>query len=1527
MEKEKSKHRWKQAVSVMTAAALVVSTLMLVPAREVKAGPTAWIIEKVAGTAVELCKSAIIGTIGYAADKAENEALEQVVEVVDGILGGNRSMEQQCKQIADKLDHMDAELQQISQMNQRELEELYKLLEKTQRDSIDQYRNPILNLYKNTYKPALDIYEEYIDKAQAYSEAVTAGQDAEAEKKAAKTAEKELANQFGRLDFEGDIRTVKDNADDDGTQHLYLYQVDQYCRLAYPFDHQRFQMLENSIDDVVLTLAYIGYTNRLYYDYYSAKAQNDKSIDIDLIESQTLRHLNDIIKTINKISSQYANYNNDSNWGNRTDMLRMMRPYDVDTEYKFKYLPDCDRTGYYEDGMIGPGKLNYRSKVRNTKETMPVSRVAINGKNFLVVRQELDFEGMRYWQKEAAHGIPPMDYYGFPNQDFYNIQETADGIYKLPSHINSLVDFTMCDSFLSSQNIAKYLKQNGISVNENSAYVALDSFTSPAERVLNSPLLTYDYYTKYLWGTTGLNGITEVSTSDQTPNDPLLAILRQKGAEKEKHTIHAASSGSGSVQVTDMSGNDVNGKQVEAGARLQIHVQADKGADLSSLEASSPKVGLLKTFANREIMNMLEDGNHACTFTWVMPYQDCTINADFINVEGEGTEESPYLIATFEDLRELVEIAKTESSYASAHYRVTADIDFKHNILPGYIGGNGTFLGVFDGGGHQFTYINSNILFKDVGKGALVKDMIVDANYSNPGCIVYGDNAGTIRNCHYEMTFHPAGPEYTGGGSAIVGNLNEKTGIIQDCSSTVPVKEPWACLGGMARMNQGKVINCFNGGELKIEKGPQVQSYMGGIVGYNGGGEIINCYNYGAITDQTKAAQCGPIIGQGYFQKEEKNYYLNTCIPPAQSGSYPGVPLNESFMRSDSFKDQLNETALANGWRRWERSDTVNGGYPYLALLGNMRNLTLNAEHGSIHIKDMAGNSVTSPIEAGTPLAVTLSPEQGYDAVGLVLERTGSQTTEDIQIEPQPDGTATAAFTMPDEDCNLTAQFIKTHAFPSDDDGTILIPDYETLKEVAQAVRDNPARYAGASYRVTNDIINVQKPENYLDWPLSIGNESNPFTGNFDGGGFDIGGIKQDISATGEKYGGLFGVVGPGGTIHDVHVYAFNMTGGKDQTMGAIAGNNQGLINNCSSGSAQTSGAHYGDIDIDDMRNLNVTITSYNGGGIAGELSGTILNCSSGADVTADADKGHAGGIAGITAQGSKVSNGYAMGKIKANQSGGIVGRSYSHIDNAYFCGSVEGETAGGIVGANHHEVKNTYSINTVSKMFGSGYGEAVSMEKSEMTIQSFADTLNKYVSKDMYYWTWDAKTHHGYPTLAKDPMVQRTVVDPDTGISITGTLHAAAVLNAERLKEAHQLYKELAQHIKKGKMLGAFDINMQVLGGKKGQKAFAGSIKITFPLAAEHKLKNIIILHQISDGEVLVLEDVAITDNTVSVHVKKLSPFAIVAAGKEDIRSTIKTGDTSNVLLPVILCTAALFAAGGVILYRRRKRKHEKNR
>lgn len=1516
-KKKPRKHRLKQVLSVMLALSLLSSALVLAPAREVKAGPAAWVLDKLADTTVEICENAIIGAVGYAAEESDNKSLVQVVNVVDGLLGGSRGLEQECKEISAKLDNMNAELQQISQMNQQELAELYKLLEKTQRDSVDRYRNPIVNLYKNTYRPALDIYETYISKAKAYSEALTSGGDADAAKKAAKTAEQELIEQFKRLDFEDDIRTVKNNADDDGSQHLYLYQVDQYCRTVYPFEHQRFQMLESSINDVVLTLAYIGYMDRLYYDFYSAKAENDESIDMDLIESQTLRHLNDIIQTMNRISSQYANYNNDSNWGNKTDMLKMMRPYDVDTEYTFRYAGSERHTGYYENTWPESGTWEYPATARYTKETMPVSRVAIDGQNYLVVRQDLDLDGMRYWERNTIMGN--ILYFGFPNQDFYNVRETADGIYKLPSHVGDLRDFTKCDSFLSNQHIAKYLKQNGIGVNDNGAYVVLDSFTSPAERV-NNPGLSSDCYTKYQWGTMSLIATTEVSTSDQTPNNLLTAILRQKGDEKEKHTIHAASSGSGSVRVTDLSGNDVNGTPVAAGTRLQIHVQADKGADLISLKAGS-----LKTFANREIMNMMEDENNACTFTWVMPYQDCTVSADFINVEGEGTEESPYLIASYEDLRELTEIARTESSYASAHYRVVADIDYGNQTLVFPVGGN-QFKGKFDGGGYRLINANYSCLFGDIEQGALVKDIIMEISpYANGG--LAGSNSGTIRNCHIY------GDNSDNTRSPLAG-INRKTGIIQDCSNTSPRKTAGGLqlgtdyqLGGIVDINEGKILNCFNGGKMEHSSSDHY-CYLGGIAGYNyASGEILNCYNYGSIVSTYQNNPLGPIVGASDRQLSDSVYYLDSCVP--SGSSHKGKPLDEGYMRSDEFMNRLNETALSNGWRRWERSDTVNNGYPYLAPLGIMRNLTLQAEHGSIAIKDMAGNDMTSPVEALTTLSVTVSAEEGYESSGLVLEHTGSQTTEDIALTLQPDGTSTASFTMPDEDCILTAQFIKTHVFPTDDDGTILIPDYETLRETAQAVSENPSKYAGASYRVTNDIINVQTPENFPDWPLSIGSEANPFTGNFDGGGFDIGGMKQDISATGEKYGGLFGAVGPDGVVHDVHIYAFNMTGGDAQTMGGIAGLNQGLIKDCSSGSAQTSGSHFGsDIDIDDMRNLNVTVTSHDGGGIAGESSGTILNCFSGADVTADASKGHAGGIAGITAQDSTVSNGYAMGKIKANQCGGIVGRSYSNIVNSYFCGSVEGETAGGVAGANHHTVEKTYSISSAEKLFGSGYGDAVSMDKAAMTAQTFADTLNKNVTGDMNYWAWDSKTHHGYPTLVKDPMIQRTLTDTDTGISITGTIHAGAVLDAEKLKEAHKLYEELARHVMKGEMLGVFDIKMQLSGSKTGQKTFTGSVQVTFPLAAEHKSKNIIILHKLSGGNVLMLEDVILKDSTASVQVKELSPFAVVAAEKDgiNIKNTVKTGDSSNMLLPAILCIAAISVILGIILYRRRKHKHEKD-
>ena len=134
----------------------------------------------------------------------------------------------------------------------------------------------------------------------------------------------------------------------------------------------------------------------------------------------------------------------------------------------------------------------------------------------------------------------------------------------------------------------------------------------------------------------------------------------------------------------------------------------------------------------------------------------------------------------------------------------------------------------------------------------------------------------------------------------------------------------------------------------------------------------------------------------------------------------------------------------------------------------------------------------------------------------------------------------------------------------------VQIQDWDDLN----AIRDNP----GGRYRLMNDLDSASAgywtlASNMADYRKGwqpIGTPDNPFTGSFDGQGFEIRGLYIDRPDQNEV--GLFGLVDEAGTIKDVGVVSATVTG--KQCVGGVVGNNSGTVSN-SYFSGLVTGDHY----------------------------------------------------------------------------------------------------------------------------------------------------------------------------------------------------------------------------------------------------------------------------------------------------------------------------------------------------------------
>ena len=274
---------------------------------------------------------------------------------------------------------------------------------------------------------------------------------------------------------------------------------------------------------------------------------------------------------------------------------------------------------------------------------------------------------------------------------------------------------------------------------------------------------------------------------------------------------------------------------------------------------------------------------------------------------------------------------------------------------------------------------------------------------------------------------------------------------------------------------------------------------------------------------------------------------------------------------------------------------------------------------------------------------------------------------------------------------------------PTDGDGTAAAPyKIGTVAElywfaglVNGTLTDDTAQNTAAHAKLTADITinsdvldengDLITGKTFTQW-TPIGDDSNAYTGTFDGNDKTISGLYYDGSS-GDDYicAGLFGYVGSGGRVQNVKV-ADSYISNSEETgrTGGVCGCNRGTITNCSfAGSVTVTGSRTytyvggvcGDNYSGTITNCNfagsVTVTGTgNVGGVCGYNSGTIMNCYNTGSVTGTNGRAYAGGVCGGNNNRGTITNCYNTGTVTGTGNVGSVcgyNGNYSTITNCYW--------------------------------------------------------------------------------------------------------------------------------------------------------------------------------------------------------------------------------------------------------------------
>lgn len=197
--------------------------------------------------------------------------------------------------------------------------------------------------------------------------------------------------------------------------------------------------------------------------------------------------------------------------------------------------------------------------------------------------------------------------------------------------------------------------------------------------------------------------------------------------------------------------------------------------------------------------------------------------------DGNGENDTPYIISTPEAMNLLASLVNTGRDYAGEYFCLSCDITYTTENYAAIGDDSCKFNGIFDGRGHAVKGMRLSAggedycgLFGHVGENGVVKDIAlkdIQITGKNHAGGIAGLNEGTISRCRvYDDV-------------AIIAGENASSNH-----------------GGIAGTNAGEIESCVCGAEITAQEGLTGCENFGGIAG-NNTGTITGCLYLGGITE------------------------------------------------------------------------------------------------------------------------------------------------------------------------------------------------------------------------------------------------------------------------------------------------------------------------------------------------------------------------------------------------------------------------------------------------------------------------------------------------------------------------------------------------------------------------------------------------------------------------------------------------------------------------------------------------------
>lgn len=738
---------------------------------------------------------------------------------------------------------------------------------------------------------------------------------------------------------------------------------------------------------------------------------------------------------------------------------------------------------------------------------------------------------------------------------------------------------------------------------------------------------------------------------------------------------------------------------------------------------------------------------------------------------------SEVVISTAEQLISLA--YSTDKTDFVKNYRLSSDLDMSKaedkrpmKAIGSYSGGSYdvAFCGTFDGAGFQIINLNTTgeALFGYVGQEGTIKNLTLKAasvhyqqnDSSKYPAALISRNLGQVENCMsigsqvvsdycspagglIGTNFGVVSQSGVSGGSVtfaisrtgtshggFVGN--QRGGRIEQCfSSAVVDAKKWAG-GFVGKIEDGIISDCYALGEVRGTE--EVGGFAGALMSP---GILRNVYASNGIKAQSGGALVGGIgFSFGTAGRVEQGYYSQGTQKPQAAGNFVNEATwakSEEEMRSSDFAEILSVL--------WAQDTEINGGYPYLNGVlpptseGIETEVTIQMMIAQYDKSKYEFVKLTGPFEVavtggsvtvGEVMEKAAEEEQLSYAFGT-NENSGQIVTINGITPKSPDGWMfTINSNMPPVGVNsaLVSEGDQILWFVGTPENGYSAPDWnvlaeglspeevvsiETVEELL-ALSESPEKW-NENYQLTGNL-------DCTGLAFSpIGNADAPFTGVFDGCGFEISGLTISLGKDSQNVG-LFGVI-RGAKIKNIVLNDARITGGS--VIGALVGRadvdlekeRTSLISGCTvSGAVNAIGNSYiKQTDAGGLVGVNHAVSEY-----GKTFASAIDHCSAEVDVTADtgaadvSDAGHVGGLVGLN-QGT-VSRSKASGNVRGgNTTGGFVGTNYGgSIYHSSASGAVSGGyTTGGFVGSSglYSLIENSYSTGDVRAIgnYGAYFG------------------------------------------------------------------------------------------------------------------------------------------------------------------------------------------------------------------------------